>query len=48
MAERLKCPKCNSYNVVQMENKSKVLAYASHIPIYAKKYVCQDCKYEWE
>lgn len=48
MGERIKCPKCNSYNVIQMPDKSNVITYMSHTPIYGKKYVCQDCKYEWK
>ncbi len=48
MSCQLKCNKCGSTNVVQEANKNKVLGYTSHIPIYGKKYICNDCGAEWE
>ena len=47
MSEK-KCAKCGSVNVEQIQNKSKVISHAAHIPLYAKKNVCNDCGNEWE
>ena len=44
---RVECPKCKSLNVKEVEDKSKVVAYFNHKPVYRKKYICKDCTYEW-
>ncbi|MHA1865656.1 MAG: hypothetical protein ACTSVB_09645 [Candidatus Heimdallarchaeaceae archaeon] len=44
---RIECPKCKSLNVKEVEDKSKVIAYFNHVPVYKKKIVCKDCTYEW-
>lgn len=43
--ERLICPKCGAFgkDIKTEENKSKILSYAGHIPIYAKNNVCKKC-----
>jgi len=33
------CPKCHSKNLKEVEDKSKVVAYFNHQPIYKKKSV---------
>jgi C4-type Zn-finger protein len=37
------CPKCGSENIKEVEDKSKVLSYANHQPIYATVKVCREC-----
>jgi hypothetical protein len=37
------CPKCGAENIKEVEDKSKVLGYAGHNPIYAKVKVCKEC-----
>ncbi|MHA1409221.1 MAG: hypothetical protein ACTSQY_02670 [Candidatus Odinarchaeia archaeon] len=48
MSQQLKCAKCGSTNVEQVDDKTKILSHAAHIPIYAKKYICNSCGNEWE
>ncbi|MEM2109377.1 MAG: hypothetical protein QW327_02690 [Candidatus Odinarchaeota archaeon] len=48
MSTQLKCRKCGSTNITQQSNKTKILGYTSHTPIYAKKYICNNCGAEWE
>jgi ribosomal protein S27E len=43
----VKCSKCGSRNVSQTNDKTRILSYASHIPLYAKKFVCNGCGNEW-
>jgi len=45
--EEVPCPKCGSTNLVKIEDKSTILTYVAHTPVYAKKYKCLDCGYEW-
>jgi len=47
--ERITCPMCGSVgrDVKQIEDKTKVLSYVGHIPMYAKKNVCKKCGYEF-
>ena len=47
--ERVTCPMCGAVggNIKQTEDKSKVLSYVGHIPMYAKKHVCKKCGYEF-
>lgn len=44
---RQKCPKCGSLNVKEVDDKSKVVAYFNHKPIYRQKLVCRECTHEW-
>ena len=44
---RIECPKCKDLNVKEVEDKSKVVAYFNHKPVYKKKCVCRQCTYEW-
>jgi ribosomal protein S27AE len=48
MSGQIKCSKCGSTNINQSSNKSKIISYASHFPIYAKKYTCNNCGNEWQ
>ncbi len=45
--ERVTCPMCGAVDVRQVEDKTKVLSYVGHIPIYAKKNQCRKCGYEF-
>ncbi|MEA2071292.1 MAG: hypothetical protein U9O98_08380 [Asgard group archaeon] len=37
------CPKCGSENIKEEADKTKVLRYVNHTPIYAKIKVCREC-----
>jgi len=41
------CPKCKSRSYAQVDNTEKIISFVPR-KIYAKKYVCQMCKSEWE
>ena len=47
--ERITCPMCGAVgsDIKTIEDKSKVLSYVGHIPMYAKKNVCKKCGYEF-
>ena len=45
--ERITCPMCGNVHTKQVEDKTKVLSYVGHIPIYAKKNQCRKCGYEF-
>ena len=47
--ERLVCPKCGARgkDLKVEEDKSKVLGYVGHAPMYGKKNVCKKCSYEF-
>ncbi|MBY8981748.1 MAG: hypothetical protein KGD57_02280, partial [Candidatus Lokiarchaeota archaeon] len=47
--ERVSCPMCSAVGqyIKTVEDKSKVLSYVGHIPMYAKKNVCKKCGYEF-
>ncbi len=47
-SSRIICPMCNSVEVKDVEDKSKVLSYIGHLPLYAKKHQCRKCGYEWQ
>ena len=38
---RVKCPKCGSVDVKQVEDKSRVLSYVGGQPIYKKIWKCK-------
>lgn len=45
---RRKCPYCDSENIREEDDKSIVLFYMNNgVKIYAKKYVCKDCGWDW-
>ncbi|MFX1536188.1 MAG: transposase [Promethearchaeota archaeon] len=48
MSERKKCPNCGGVQLRKIEDKSKPLSYAGHIPIYAKIYQCKSCGHKFE
>jgi hypothetical protein len=35
------------HNIKVEEDKTKVLSYVGHIPMYAKKHVCKKCGYDF-
>ena len=43
-------PMCQAVgkNIREVEDRKKILYYRGGIPIYAKKYVCKKCGYEWK
>jgi len=46
---RIICPKCESRgkNVRTVNDRKKVLSWYDNKPMYAKKYVCIKCNYDW-
>ena len=42
------CPKCGSENIKEVEDKSRVLSYAGHIPVYATVNVCRECSHRFD
>ena len=46
---RIICPMCQAVgkDIREVEDKKTILYYRGGIPIYAKKYVCKKCGYEW-
>ncbi len=47
---RITCPKCDAVgkDIRTVEDKDTVLSYIGNIPMYAKKYVCKSCGYDWK
>lgn len=47
--ERITCPMCGAVgqNIKSVEDKTRILSYVGHIPMYAKKNVCKKCGYEF-
>jgi ribosomal protein S27AE len=41
------CPECGSTSFATHEDKSQVLHQMGGVKIYAKKYVCKQCGYEY-
>jgi rubrerythrin len=40
------CPAVGK-NIREVEDRKKILYYNGPLPMYAKKYVCKICGYEW-
>jgi chromosome segregation ATPase len=47
METRIICPMCSSVEIKHVEDKTRVLSYIGHMPMYAKKNQCRKCGYEW-
>ena len=47
--DRLTCPSCGAVgrDIKAEEDKSKVLSYVGHTPMYAKRNVCKKCGYQF-
>jgi len=47
--DRIRCPMCGAVerNIKKIDDKSRVLSYIIIVPMYAKKYICKKCGYEW-
>ena len=47
---RIICPMCDARgkNIRTVDDKKTVLYYENNLPIYAKKYVCINCKHDWK
>ena len=44
---RVTCPMCNGVDIKDVEDKSKVLSYVGHMPMYSRRHQCKKCGYEW-
>jgi hypothetical protein len=46
---RITCPMCQAVgkNIREVEDKTTILYWSGGVPVYAKKYVCKKCGYEW-
>ncbi|MBN2154282.1 MAG: hypothetical protein JW839_22700 [Candidatus Lokiarchaeota archaeon] len=44
---RIICPMCGNIDIKNVEDKTRVLSYVGHVPIYAKKHICKKCSYEF-
>lgn len=46
---RITCPMCRAVgkNIREVEDKTTILYWSGGVPVYAKKYVCKKCGYEW-
>ncbi|MBN2152996.1 MAG: hypothetical protein JW839_16205 [Candidatus Lokiarchaeota archaeon] len=44
---RIVCPKCNSTSLRIENDRSRVLSYMGGVPMYAKKYICRRCSFEF-
>ncbi|GAB4323383.1 MAG: hypothetical protein Kow0069_28470 [Promethearchaeota archaeon] len=48
-ATRPICPKCSSKQILEVDNKSKILFYGMQgVPIYGKNWKCGNCGHTWE
>ncbi|MHA1474464.1 MAG: hypothetical protein ACTSQ5_04685 [Promethearchaeota archaeon] len=45
---RVTCPMCAGTEIKDVEDKTKVLSYVGHMPMYARKHACKKCGYEWQ
>lgn len=47
---RITCPSCHAVgkDIRTVDDKKTVLSYIGNIPMYAKKYVCKKCDYNWK
>ncbi|MEX2716360.1 MAG: hypothetical protein Q6370_008670 [Candidatus Sigynarchaeota archaeon] len=44
---RIICPMCGNIDIKNVEDKTRVLSYVGHVPIYGKKHICKKCSYEF-
>ncbi len=44
---RIICPKCSSTSLRVENDHSRVLSYMGGVPMYAKKYICRKCMYDF-
>jgi hypothetical protein len=44
---RIICPKCSSTSLRIENDRSRVLSYMGGVPMYAKKYICRKCMYDF-
>jgi DNA repair exonuclease SbcCD ATPase subunit len=40
------CPKCNATKIKEVQDKTRIISYAP-TPVYAKKFQCSRCGFEW-
>ncbi len=43
-----KCPNCGSTSIKEEVDKTKIIGYSLHDPIYAKVFVCKNCTHRWK
>jgi len=43
-----KCPDCGSRNIKEETDRSKIIGYLLHEPIYEKILVCKNCTNRWK
>ncbi len=44
---RIVCPKCGNTSVRPENDRSRVLSYMGGVPMYAKKYICKKCMFDF-
>jgi chromosome segregation ATPase len=44
---RIICPKCSSTSLRIENDRARVLSYMGGVPMYAKKYICRKCMYDF-
>lgn len=48
-AKRPVCPECGSKQILEIDNKAKVLYYGMQgVPTYAKQWKCGNCGHVWD
>ena len=43
-----KCPNCGSRNIKEEVDKTKIIGYMLHEPVYEKTLVCKNCTHRWK
>jgi len=43
-----KCPNCGSTSIKEEIDRSKIIGYLLHEPIYEKTLVCKNCTHRWK
>ena len=43
-----KCPNCGSTSIKEEIDRSKIIGYLLHDPIYEKTLVCKNCTHRWK
>ncbi|MFX1512406.1 MAG: hypothetical protein ACFFCQ_07455 [Promethearchaeota archaeon] len=48
MSGRKVCPKCGSTNVKHTEDRTQIVSYSMHAPVYKKVWKCGACGEKFE
>ncbi|MFX1518579.1 MAG: hypothetical protein ACFFCD_01455, partial [Promethearchaeota archaeon] len=43
-----KCPNCGNSNIKEEVDKTKIIGYMLHEPVYEKTLVCKNCTHRWK